>query len=269
MSNAAQFVGDIPKHYDEHLGPIIFADYAADLARRAAALGPGGVLELAAGTGISTRALRAALPASTPLVATDLNPPMLEIAKRKFELGANVTFTPADAMALPFPDAAFDLVACQFGVMFFPDKVAAFRETRRVLKRGGAFLFNVWGAMAANPFSQIAVAVGARFFPDNPPKFYNTPFGYFDPAIVRADLAEAGFADVSHEVVRIDKEVRDWRHFAIGTIYGNPIIAEIEAHPTVKAEDMLAATIAALRERFGPEPTRMPLEALVFSARNT
>jgi SAM-dependent methyltransferase len=263
---AAQFVGDIPKFYDKHLGPIIFADYAADLARRAAALAPADVLELAAGTGISTVALRSALPHTTRIVATDLNPPMLEIAQAKLPTGANVTFQQADAMALPFPDAAFDLIVIQFGVMFFPDKPAAYKEARRVLKPGGALLFSAWGTLAANPYAEIANAAGEHFLPDNPPKFYLTPFGYADPAQVRADVSAGGFSDVSYDVVRFNKRVPDWRHFAQGAIYGNPMLADLIAGG-VDPEAVITHIADELTRRFGPSPASLPLEATVYAAR--
>lgn len=269
MSTAAvQFVGDIPAYYDEHLGPVIFQDYAVDLARRATAIGGADVLEIAAGTGISTVALRTALPAATRIVATDLNAPMLEIARAKFPSSANVAFQQADAMALPLEDASFDLVAIQFGVMFFPDKPAAYREAHRVLRSGGTLLFNVWSSMKANPFGEIAHAAGAHFLPSNPPQFYLTPFGYADTARVRADLASGGFADVDQEVVRFDKEVRDWRHFAEGAVYGNPMIVDLQAGG-VNPDDVVAHVGDELTRRFGPAPTRMPLEATVYTARKT
>ena len=263
---AAQFTGDIPRYYDRHLGPIIFEDYAADLARRAAAIGGEDVLEMASGTGISTVALRKALPAPTRVVATDLNEPMLEIAKGKLKSAENISFRQVDAMALPFDDAAFDLICIQFGVMFFPDKPAAFAEARRVLKPGGTLLFNVWSTMDANPFAEIANADAIKFFPDNPPKFYLTPFGYADIDKAHADLAEAGFRHVDHEVVRFNKEVPDWTHFAKGAIYGNPMIVDIQASKTVKADDMVAAIADDLEARFGKAPARMPLEAIVYAA---
>jgi ubiquinone/menaquinone biosynthesis C-methylase UbiE len=263
---AAQFIGDIPKFYDQHLGPIIFQDYAADLARRAAAIGAKEVLEIAAGTGVSTVALRQALPASTRITATDLNAPMLEIARAKLPSSANVAFQQADAMALPFNDAAFDLIAIQFGVMFFPDKPAAFAEARRVLKTGGTLLFNAWGRMDANPFAETANAAGQHFLPANPPKFYLTPFGYADPAQVRADLAKANFGDVTHEVVRFNKEVRDWRHFAQGAVWGNPMLADLQAGD-INPDDVVAYIAEQLTARFGPAPARMPLEATVYAAR--
>ncbi len=263
---AAQFTGDIPRFYDQHLGPIIFEPYAADLARRAAGLKAGNVLEIASGTGVSTVALRAALPQTTRIVATDLNQAMLDIAQEKLASAVNVEFKQADAMALPFDDATFDLITIQFGVMFFPDRPAAYAEARRVLKPGGTMLVNVWGEMSANPFAEIAHADAIRFFPDNPPKFYLTPFGYADPARVRADLRAGGFSDVQHEVVRFEQEVGDWRHFASGLIYGNPMIVDIQASKTVEADDMVAAITEELETRFGKAPAKMPLEAIVFTA---
>jgi SAM-dependent methyltransferase len=262
---AAQFTGDIPHFYDKHLGPIIFEEYAADLARRAAAIGGASILEIAAGTGISTVALRAALPQSTKITATDLNGAMLEFAKAKLPPGA-VEFQTADAMALPFADESFDLVVIQFGVMFFPDRPAAYAEARRVLKRGGTLLFNAWGTMQANPFGEIAHADAERFLPDNPPKFYLTPFGYADPARVRADLAAGGFPETDHTLVRINRAVPDWRHFATGAIYGNPMIVDIRAGD-VNPDHMVEAIAGELERRFGKAPSSMPLEAHVYAAR--
>jgi SAM-dependent methyltransferase len=169
--NAASFVGSIPKHYDSGLGPNIFTDYADLITDTCCGASPSRVLELAAGTGIVSRKLRDRLPKDTALMVTDLNPPMLEIAKRKFAEDEPVDFAVADAMNLPFEPASFDLMVCQFGVMFFPDKPASFREALRVLTPNGRYVFNVWGAMADNPFAQIAQDVGARFFPDDPPRF--------------------------------------------------------------------------------------------------
>lgn len=264
-SAAAQFVGDIPRYYDQHLGPIIFQGYAEDLARRAAALAPNDVLEIAAGTGISTVALRQALAPETKITATDLNGAMLEIAQNKIPSG-NVTFQTADAMALPFTDGVFDLVVIQFGVMFFPDRPAAYAEARRVLKPGGTLLFNVWGSFAANPFGEIAHRDAERFLPDNPPKFYLTPFGYSDSAQVRADLLAGGFREVDHAVVQFNRPVADWRHFAIGAIYGNPMIVDIR-NGGVNPDDMVEAIAGELEARFGKAPSTMPLEAHVYAAR--
>jgi len=169
MPSDASFVGSIPEHYDRGLGPMVFVDYAADIARRTAVCSPRRVLEIAAGTGIATRRLRDVLPAGAHLTATDLNPPMLEIARAKFRPDEQVDFRPADATTLPFADGSFDAVVCQFGVMFFPDKDKSYREVHRVLAPGGRYLFNVWDGHRHNQFGRIAHEVAGGFFPADPP----------------------------------------------------------------------------------------------------
>jgi SAM-dependent methyltransferase len=264
---ASQFTGSIPENYDAGLGPNIFQDYASDIARRAGATGAGSVLELAAGTGIVSRKLRDALPDAARLVVTDLNPPMLEVAKTKFRNGERVEFTPADAMALPFSDAEFDLIVCQFGVMFFPDKVASYREASRVLRPGGRYIFNTWGTMDANPFSQVAHDATARFFPDDPPGFYRVPVSCADPEAVKAGLRAAGWTDVGHETVALRKTVTDLTGFARGIVFGNPLIEEIRQRGGIDPKDVAAAIVDEFKSRMGPEPVTMPLEATVFTAR--
>lgn len=263
---SAAFVGSVPEHYDAGLGPHIFQDFAVDLAKRAAALAPSEILELAAGTGISSRALRDVLPPSAALTVTDLNGPMLDLARRKFAPEEAVEFRVADAMDLPFADGQFDLIVCQFGVMFYPDKQSAYREAFRTLKPGGKFLFNTWGTMQANPFSEITHEAVTRFFPADPPTFYLVPFGYHDRKLIEADLFAAGFTGITCDVVRLNKQVRDWSLFARGLIFGNPIIVEIGNNPGADANDVMNAVAEALRDRFGGEPATMPLEAMVFTA---
>jgi ubiquinone/menaquinone biosynthesis C-methylase UbiE len=182
------FTGSVPTIYDRCLGPLKFEPYARDLARRVAALEPRRILETAAGTGIVTAAIHYQLP-DAEIVATDLNPDMLEVAAAKAD-APHLIFRKADAQRLPFPDASFDAIVCQFGVMFFPDRVGAYREARRVLRPEGRFMFNVWNRLDDNPVSAKAVAVLASLFPDDPPEFLQrTPFGYHDPAQIEADLA--------------------------------------------------------------------------------
>ena len=164
------FAGSIPATYDRYLGPLIFAPYAVDLAERLSDLSAESVLETAAGTGIVTRALARSLAKTVAIVATDLNQPMLDFAAA--QSGAEtVTWRHADALSLPFPDASFDAVVCQFGVMFFPDKRAACGEALRVLKRGGRFLFNVWDRIEENEFPHIVTQALAGVFPHDPPRF--------------------------------------------------------------------------------------------------
>lgn len=191
------FAGSIPENYDRHMVPLIFEPYAADLARRAASLSPGAVLETAAGTGVVTRALASKLSPGASYVVTDLNQPMLDYAASRQGPDSRIRWRQADALALPFEDAAFDLVCCQFGAMFFPDRPAAYREAKRVLKPGGRFLFSVWDRIEENIFADDVTNALARIFPSDPPRFLaRTPHGYHDKDLIRRDLADAGFSGV-------------------------------------------------------------------------
>jgi len=263
----AQFTGDIPAHYEAGLGPHLFVDYAADLARRAAADDPARVLEIAAGTGIVTRLLRDSLPSSTHLVASDLNAPMLEVARKKCAADAKVEFRIADATALPFDAATFDTLVCQFGVMFFPDKDMSFREAHRVLDAGGRYYFNVWDSFEFNPFARITHEAVGRFFKQDAPTFYTIPFGYHRIDEIKASLIKAGFEDITAHVLKVDKTIPNAEAFAQGLILGNPIIEEICTRGTSDPDTIVAAVTAALHRAFGQDPGRMPLQAIVFSAR--
>jgi len=261
-----RFTADIPQHYDSGLGPHIFIDFGTELARRTAAHQPRAVLELAAGTGIVTEILVTELSASSRITATDLNPPMLEIARAKLRASDNVELRPADATALPFSEGSFDSVVCQFGVMFFPDKEQSFREVYRVLRSGGRYLFNVWDAMEHNPFSRVAQETIASFFADDPPQFYKLPFSYCDAAAIAASLADTGFENIETEVIRIDKEVADPELFARGLVYGNPAIEEIRGRSGASPDEITAAVVSAL-ERELDGAGQMPLQAIFVSAR--
>src|SRR5262249_54151405 len=154
--------------------------YAADLAARLGDLEGAHLLETAAGTGIVTRALDAALPGSVAIVASDLNQAMLDHGAKQLA-STRVTWRQADASALPFGAARFDAVVCQFGAMVFPDKVKAFGEARRVLKPGGRFLFNVWARIEENEFADVVTNALVPVFPGDPPTFLKrTPHGYHD-----------------------------------------------------------------------------------------
>ncbi|MES0825753.1 class I SAM-dependent methyltransferase [Ruegeria sp. SCP11] len=264
---SAEFVGDIPSHYDHGLGPNIFVDFADRLADLCSSQKSEHVLELAAGTGIVSRRLRDRLHPRTSLVATDLNAPMLEIAKGKFSADENVEFVTADAMDLPFEDDTFDLLVCQFGVMFFPDKTESYREAARVLKPGGRYVFNVWSEMSENPFSETAHKTVAQFFPDDPPGFYKVPFHYGDPEAVRADLASAGWKDITHETIRLKKSIKNIEKFATALVYGNPLIDEIKERGGVDPDLIVTEILSALRTRFEPSDLTMPLSATMFECR--
>jgi ubiquinone/menaquinone biosynthesis C-methylase UbiE len=244
------FSGSIAQLYDKYLVPLIFQPYADDLARRVAAHAPSSVLEIAAGTGVVTRAMAKMLPSACAIVATDLNPPMLEQA-RAVGTARPVEWRPADAMKLPFDDAKFDVVACQFGAMFFPDRPAAYREARRVLRPGGALAYNVWDRIEDNVFALVATSALGEMFPANPPLFMRrTPHGYFDVARIAEDFRRAGFADPRIETVTHTSRAKSARDVAIAYCQGTPLRNEIEAcDPKALDEGRIQAhVIVAARE---------------------
>jgi SAM-dependent methyltransferase len=265
-NNDTSFVGSIPDLYDRNIGPLMMAPYAGDLAARLSDMATGRLLEVAAGTGIVTSALALAFPRAQ-LIATDLNQPMLDQAATKPEL-RGVEFRQADALALPFDDQSFDAVVCQFGVMFFPDRVAAFREAYRVLKPGGQFVFNVWESVAKNPIVTATLMGLSRLFPQHPSWFLErTPCGYRETDVIRADLAAGGFADCRIETVTLRGCAVSPMSPAIGFCQGSPMRAELEALDPTGLEAATAAAAAAIAEQFGEGAFETDLCALVIETR--
>jgi ubiquinone/menaquinone biosynthesis C-methylase UbiE len=261
--NDVVFIGSMPEFYDRHLRALLFQPYADDLADRLTNLTAGTLLETAAGTGIVTETLARRLPPSVRIVATDLNKPMLDHAKTKPSLG-RVTFQQADALALPFPDDEFDILVCQFGVMFFPDRQRGFREARRVLKPGGRLLFNVWDKIDRVPPAHAVVVGLQQRYPAHPSWFLErTPSGYCDPDTIRADLRAAGFEDCHIDTVMRAGHATSPRAVALGLCQGSPLRAEIEALDPAGLEAATDAAAAMVAERCGEGAFETPLQALV------
>ncbi|MEP7050874.1 MAG: class I SAM-dependent methyltransferase [Pseudomonadota bacterium] len=247
----AIFAGSIPAIYEQYLVPLLFEPYADDLARRIATLRDGVMLEVAAGTGVVTRALRAVLPAEVQIIATDLNEAMLRLGAARVS-GPGLSFQQADARQLPFADASADVVVCQFGVMFLPDKRAGYREAQRVLRPGGRYLFNVWDRLSQNEVSEVVSHAVAALFPSDPPLFFErTPFGYFDIAVIRRELGDAGFEKVEIETVQKVTHAPSAELVALGLCQGTPLRGEIEARDPTRLAEATAAAAAALSARFG------------------
>lgn len=246
------FAGSIPEFYDTYLTPLIFEPYAADLARRVKAETVCDVLEVAAGTGVVTRALVDALGPEVPIVATDLNQPMLDYGAT-VRTDANVTRRQADAQALPFADDSFDAVVCQFSVMFFPDRANAYAEARRVLRPGGRFLFNVWDEISENEFADEVTNSLVSVFPRDPPRFLaRTPHGYSDVHEVAADLQRGGFAAVPQiETVAARSRASHPSLPAIAYCQGTPLRHEIEGRTASLLGHATEVATAAVATRFG------------------
>jgi ubiquinone/menaquinone biosynthesis C-methylase UbiE len=261
----AVFTGSIPALYQRLLVPLIFADYAEGLADKVAALAPQQVLETAAGTGVLTRAMLARLPGTT-IVASDLNPAMLEFAQTRTQAG-NVEWRQADACALPFAAGSFDAVACQFGAMFFPDKVKGYREALRVLRPGGRFFFNVWDRIDTNDFPDVVTEALAKRFPKDPPRFLaRTPHGYHDVDTIRAQLREAGFRAIDLETVTLPCRAASARDAAAAFCHGSPLHNEIEALDPGGLDAATDAAVKAVAERFGHGAIEGRMQAIVVVA---
>jgi ubiquinone/menaquinone biosynthesis C-methylase UbiE len=261
------FAGSIPEIYQRLLVPLIFEPYARDLAARVAQAAPRDVLETAAGTGVLTRALASRLLAGARIVATDLNQPMLDEAAKRQDGARKIEWQQADALALPFPDASFDVIACQFGTMFFPDKVAAYREARRVLRPGGRLIFNVWDKISENEFGDVVTAALAEIFPRDPPRFMaRTPHGYHDPEQIRRELTAAGFAEIAVEAVDETSRAASARDAAVAYCQGTPLRSEIEARDPASLERATAHATAALARRFCDGTIEGRIRAFVISA---
>ena len=260
-----QFRGDIAAIYERLLVPLLFDAYALDMAARMARFAPRRVLETAAGTGAVTARLVAALGADARITATDLNAPMLGVARGKIA-DPRISWQQADALTLPFADATFDAVVCQFGVMFFPDKLRAYREAHRVLAPGGHFLFNVWAGIADNEFAQVETDALAPLFPASPPRFLvRTPHGYHDEAAIRGTLAAAGFTNIAAESVVHTSRAASARDVALAYCQGTPVRNEIEQQEPTRLAEATQAAERALVARFGSGAIEGRIRALVFS----
>jgi ubiquinone/menaquinone biosynthesis C-methylase UbiE len=263
------FTGSIAKLYETYLVPLIFEPYAADLANRLASRSLTRVLEIAAGTGVVTRALASVLPESVSLVATDLNPSMLEEAAA---LGTRrpVEWRQADAMRLPFQDGTFDAVVCQFGTMFFPEKAKAFSEARRVLTPGGVFIFNVWDRIEENEFADTVTTTLESLFPEDPPRFLaRTPHGYHSRPTIARDLAAGGFT-ASPQIITVAARSRakSSRVPAIAYCQGSPLRSEIEARDASRLGEATDLAAGAIARRFGQGAVDGKIQAHIVTIEN-
>jgi SAM-dependent methyltransferase len=265
MDKDSSFTGSIPETYERAMVPLLFTPYAIDMARRIAQRRPARILEVAAGTGAVTRHLLQEIP-SAHIVASDLNPAMLEQA-RKAVVSPRVEWQEADGQALPFPDASFDVVACQFGVMFFPDKARGFSEARRVLKPGGLYCFNVWDGIAHNDFSATINHALAKVFPNDPPRFLaRVPYGWHDIDVILEELKRGGWSNgITHEVVTATSRAESAASTATALCQGSPLRADIEARDPARLQEATDVVIAALTEKFGSGAIEGKMQAIVFT----
>lgn len=257
--------GSAAELYEHLLVPLIFTPHARILASRLAGVSAGDLLEMAAGTGALTRELCKVMPAKVRIVASDLNQTMLDQAMTMPD-AQRVTWRQADAMSLPFTDHSFDAAVCQFGVMFFPDKVAAYREALRVLKPGGRFLFSVWDKLETSVLNQMYQDILDRMFPSDAPERMRVPYSYHDTDTITHDLRDAGFSDVSIEIVSEWYGSMSAREAAYALVQGHSVRVEIEARGSEYLDRAAEALAQAVADRFGEGPVKIPNRAMIVRA---
>jgi SAM-dependent methyltransferase len=245
----------------------MFEPYAVDLVRRVPVHGASTVLELACGTGIVTRHLRTALPASATLVATDLNEAMVSYAREAVPL-VGIDWRTADALALPFADESFDVVVCQFGIMFLPEAARGFGEAYRVLAPGGTLLVNTWCGLDENPAHRAVHEACRAMFPDDPPRFLETPYGYHDPEHVRADAAAGGFGEVRLDTVRLQTQGPSALELARGMVRGTPLSHQL-VERGANLENVTHEVARAVARVGGSAPLTLDLAAMVVTGVRT
>ncbi len=261
------FAGSIPDLYDSHLVPLIFESYADDRAARGAERAPHAVLETAAGSGVVTRALAPRLAGDACYLVTDLNQPMLDRAMSQQPPDDRIAWRQADATALPFEAGEFDAVLCQFGAMFFPDRVLGYREARRVLRPGGVFAFNVWDRIETNAFPDVVTAALAGLYPDDPPRFLaRTPHGYHDKDVIAADLRAAGFGRFEITTVTHTSRADSARVPVVAYCQGTPLRNEIDARDASRLDEATACAADAIARKHGAGEVAAKIQGHVITA---
>lgn len=225
-ANNISFSGNIPENYDRYLGPFLFEPYAQDIVERINNPDAKNILEIACGTGRVTKYLRKAFPYTVKLIATDINTDMLKVAKKNIQ-DNSVEFKVVDAVDLPFADNTFDLIICQFGYMFVPDKSKAFSEAFRVLKKGGCLLFNTWDKIDNNPLVHTVNKIVIDFFESSPPQFYQIPFSMYKKDEILKLMKDAKFTNINIAKVKKESSSHSALEVVKGLITGNPVYNEI------------------------------------------
>lgn len=265
VSVDVRFSGSVPANYERYMVPLLFRPYAEVLAERAKGWSPKRILETAAGTGVVTQALADALP-EAEIVATDLNQAMLDVAATRVS-SPHVSFRQADALELPFDDASFDLIVCQFGVMFYPDKVQGNADARRVLRDGGHYLFAVWDRIDRNALSHLANESLKAAFPDNPPRFMERgPFSYYEPEWIERDLRAAGFEQIEIETIELKSRTASAEEGARGLVYGSPMGVELEEYGPGALDRVYDDLTRAGRRYEGMDGFEAPMTAHIVTA---
>lgn len=260
MDKNSTFTKTIAENYEKYFSPMFFTAPAKDIAGRLS-IEQGRVLELACGTGQLTRIIREKYP-DADIIATDLNPGMISVAKT-ISSTEKIQWQTMDAQEIQFDDNSFDVVICQFGFMFFPDKQKAAAEGYRVLKPGGKFIFSTWDKIETQHITVIANDIIKSFFPSDPPMFFNVPFSMSDPSVIESLMKNTGFRDVSVDNPRLEGQSSSADDAAKGFTIGNPMYLAICERDESLLQEIQAAVKQAFIDEFGSGPISVPLSLFV------
>lgn len=261
MDKNSTFTAVIAENYEKYFSPMFFAAPAIDITARLSVTN-GKILELACGTGQVTRVIRHKNP-DADIIATDLNPDMISVAE-KISGDKNIKWQVMDAQEIQFADNSFDVVICQFGIMFFPDKQKAINQAYRVLKPGGKFILSTWDKIETQHVTLIANDIIKSFFPNDPPMFFNVPFSMSDPGVMESLMKNAGFRDVSVDNVRLEGESPSAHEAATGFTMGNPMYLAICERDESLLPEIQDAVTKKFTEEFGSGKLIVPISLFVF-----
>ena len=259
------FSGSIPKHYEQYLGPMFFEPYAIEVCKRIDFSSVQFALEIATGTGRVTRHLREHMPATSKLVASDISPDMLTIAKEKLK-SSDIEWQNIDAQQLPLNDNSVDLIVCCFAYMLVPDKPKAFAEAYRVLRPGGMLLFTTWDKLELNAASYVYRNAAKKYLNDPLPQSYNLPFSMNDESLIRSMLQDTGFSKVAIEKVNKVSVCKTAKEATEGLVQGGTIYNEIMKLNPAWIDEIKVTVENELAEKFGAAPMVAPMSAIISQA---
>jgi len=259
------FSGSIPNHYDQYLGPMFFEPYAIEVSNRIDPSSIDVALELASGTGRVTRHLRNVLPSTSKLIASDISPDMLAVAKEKLK-AANIDWQIIDAQELAFDDDSIDLVVCCFGYMFVPEKSKAFAEVHRVLRAGGMFLLTTWDNLELIGASHVYRNIAKKYLEEPLPESCNLPFSMNDESAIKEMLQKAGFSKISIEKVSKVSVSATAKEATEGLTQGGSIYNAIMSRNPDWIGEIKALVEKELAQKFGEAPMVAPMSAVISQA---
>ncbi len=263
------FIGSVPENYERYLVSSIFGPWASDLVEVAALRPSDRVLDIACGTGIVARTAARRLGSGGTVVGLDLSAPMLEAARSAAaNEGVSVEWREGSALKLPLPDAAFDVVFCQQGLQFFPDRPAALLEMHRVLAAGGRLVLSVWREIERSPgFAVLAEALTRHIGPEAGTLMTSGPFGLSNAEELRALIAAARFSDIALrsalKALRFTSPNEFVLRYAAGSALGSLVAGADDDARTV----FLAEVDARLQSYVDDQGLAFPIESNLAVAR--